>query len=137
MLAYLVFLLYQANSSATIENRINLAIGSNCGSSATYQVTSFIVSPWPISPGEVGEIIMTGTFHDTVHVDEIFILTTYNSESTSVNTIEVQQTFNAGTTKEFQFRNQFSNKQGSYLSKVELVTSTPISCWQFAYTLDD
>lgn len=136
MLAYLVLLLYHVNSSAFLENSMNLGIGSSCGGTTVYEVTNFVVSPWPITPGEVGQIIMTGVFHEAAHINEIFLTTTYNSQSTTVNTIEVQQSFAAGTTKQFQFRNQFSSIAGSYLSKVELVISQPISCWQFAYTLN-
>ncbi|OMJ91417.1 hypothetical protein SteCoe_5996 [Stentor coeruleus] len=136
MLSYLALLLYHASSSVSLVKKVNLEVGSNCGSAAIYQVTSFVVTPWPIDPNEVGEIIMTGIFHQAVHVDDIFYATTYNSQSTTALTIAVQESFAVNATKTFEFTSQFSNEAGSYVGKVQLLTSQLISCWQFEYTLD-
>jgi hypothetical protein len=74
--------------------------GFNCGSSTDiYQVTNFVVTPWPMTKNTTLKLVMTGTMTETETIKDIYINVIYQGKPIYNQTLpDKDGTIQAGST---------------------------------------
>ena len=131
-IALVVISLICASASLTQGN-----VGSQCIKDPKFNVTSFVVSPWPIYYSQQYQISMTGVFLADEYVEQIYIGLKYLVQPFwHYSYQQVRASFSKGETKTFDISVEGPSFIGNYKEQVVLHRSTfsSISCWEFDFT---
>lgn len=112
-------------------------IGESCDRSATFNITSFAVAPYPFSANEQYVVTMTGTFVEKEYIEEIYIGTRFERKSWTYAFQPVNQEYAKGTSQVYTISLQAQAAKGTYTDQFTLHRSdrSYVSCWEYNYSL--
>lgn len=132
MLAHLVFLMV-ASASPVFESL--QSVGMNCSATATaYQITSFVVNPWPITNQTSVDISVTGTLSTTTYVNEFWISSTSQNYFNNQQVIISRQYFPGSLTFPITYQVQYPSAYWVAVITLRDSNFKVLACWQFGYT---
>ncbi|OMJ85469.1 hypothetical protein SteCoe_13230 [Stentor coeruleus] len=132
MIAYLV-LLVLANASSNFESY--QSVGANCSATITpFQITSFVVNPWPITNQTSVDVSVTGTLSATTYVNEFWISSTsqnyFNNQQATIS----RQYFPGSITFPITYQVQYPSAYWLAVFTLRDSNFKILACWQFGYT---
>lgn len=125
-----------ANTPLPTEN--TLGLGGPCGgSNPLFVVTSFTVSPWPVTAGEIVTFYMNGVFRAADRISQLKIATQYERGQINYINWDIDTSYSAGQTATFSYGLQIGSFPGTYTETFTLEdgSSTFIACWAFQYSI--
>lgn len=122
---------------AIAEIDLKQQVGISCERSPKFTVTSFDITPWPITVYSPYTITMKGEFVQKEYAYSIQVATRYAVTSWHYITQYVDQYYEKGSQANFTVVMQTLSTRGPYTDKVTLHTgdNSILSCWQFDYTI--
>ena len=112
-------------------------IGESCYKKATFKVTAFSISPYPISLNQNYTITMTGVFEKAELLDQLTIglKRSFDDWQYSFNTLN--EYYLKGETATFSFSNPWPTEKGRYTDQITLhrPNYTMFACWQYTYKI--
>lgn len=121
-------------------SKLSTGIGQNCNISLNlYQVSSFVVTPWPPNRNNNLSMTMTGVMAqaETLKTMEIFVF--FNGSSFYHESIAETGTYTAGQIATVNFMVYLPSiaPSGNYQVQVKLTNTSGayLNCWQVSFTL--
>ena len=130
-LLLVVLAAYAAETDALV------GIGQTCDKDGLFVVSSFNVSPWPITSGVQLTFTMAGTFRTNIYVANVAVRTSYNKGHWVYKYEDIDISFSNGAIYTFSFTLNAGTGGGEYLEEIFLEEKQGhgISCWTFTYHL--
>ena len=112
-------------------------VGISCDKDPTYQISTFTVTPWPISIYTTYQVFMQGTFSKDEKVEAIYIGTRINQGSWSYAVEDVGKEFKKNQVANFTLTLQSFSNKAAYIIHITLHRSdySKLSCWQYEYVV--
>lgn len=124
-------------SGLVVEENMSKQVGSICSQNSVFNVTSFIVDPWPIVKAQTFAFNMTGIFTIIDNVNRLSIGTNYNGRDWNYVYEYINKNYNQGQVVSFNYTSNAGEIIGNYRVQITVESSQRqiLSCWEFDYFL--